>query len=123
MLLCSLILADLLSRNNFIFPFSIRCAKPLLSMGSSKRPSHSSTDRLLVITKLEARCRLRISSDKSADCWAVKPVQSQVVQDQQLRSEEGPEGTFQGVVDLGLSHGLEVVVGVDEADGVADPDG
>ena len=29
-------------------------------MGSSERPSHSSTARSLVVTKLEARCRLRI---------------------------------------------------------------
>ena len=31
-------------------------------MGSSKRLSHSSTARLLVMTKLETRCRLIISS-------------------------------------------------------------
>ena len=50
-------------------------------------------------------------------------VQSQVVQDQQVRREKGPEGTLQGVVGPGLSHSLEKVVGMDESDGVPGPDG
>ena len=52
-----------------------------------------------------------------------EPVQAQVVDDQQVRSQEGAEGALQGVVDSGLGHSLEVVVGVDEAHGVSRSDG
>ena len=73
--------------------------------------------------KLEARCRLRISSYRSADCWAVKRYRPQVVQNQQVRGQEGAEAALQRVVHTGLGHGLEEIVGVNEADGVAGPDG
>ena len=39
-----------------------------------------------------------MSSYRSADCWAVSPVQPQVVQDEQVRGQEGPEGALQRVV-------------------------
>ena len=39
--------------------------------GASKRLSHSSTARLLVMTKLEARCRWSTSSKGSAECLGV----------------------------------------------------
>ena len=52
-----------------------------------------------------------------------KAVQAQVVQDEQVRGKEGPEGAVHRVVDSGLAHGPEVVVGMDEADGVPGADG
>ena len=50
-------------------------------------------------------------------------MQAQVIQDQQVRSQEGAEGALQGVVHPGPGHDFEEVVGVAEADGVAGPDG
>ena len=50
-------------------------------------------------------------------------VQPQVVQDEQVWGQEGPEGAIHRVVDPGLSHGLEETVGVAEADGVSGTDG
>ena len=50
-------------------------------------------------------------------------VQPQVVQDEQVGGQEGPEGAIHRVVDPGLSHGLEETVGVAEADGVSGTDG
>ena len=91
-------------------------------MGSSKMLSHSSTARLLVIMKLDARWRLRISSYRSADCWGGEPVESQVVQDEQVRRHEGPEGTVHRVVHPSLGHGFEEAVGMDEAHGVSGAD-
>ena len=48
-----------------------------------------------------------------------EPVESQIVQDKQVRGQEGPEGSVHRVVDSGLAHGPEEVVRVDEADGVS----
>ena len=50
-------------------------------------------------------------------------VETQVVQYEQVGGQEGPEGALHGIVHPGLGHGLEVVVGVDEAEGVPRPDG
>ena len=47
------------------------------------------------------------------------PVETEVVEDEQVRGEEGAEGLVRGVVDPGLSHGPEEVVGMYEADGSA----
>ena len=44
-------------------------------------------------------------------------VEAQVVQDEQGGREKGPEGALQGVVDSGLGHGPEEVVGMEESDG------
>ena len=52
-----------------------------------------------------------------------EPVEPQVVHDQQVRSQEGPEGSVHRVVHPGLGHGPEEVVGVDEADRMPGPDG
>ena len=52
-----------------------------------------------------------------------EPVQSEVVEDEQIGGQEGPKGTVCRVVDSGLGHGLEEVVGVAEADGVSGVDG
>ena len=41
-----------------------------------------------------------------------EPVQPQVVEDEQVWRQERQEGTVHRVVDPGLSHGLEEVVGV-----------
>ncbi len=41
-----------------------------------------------------------------------EPVQAKVVEDQQVRRQEGPEGALQGVVDSGLGYCPEVVVGM-----------
>ena len=51
------------------------------------------------------------------------PVETEVVEDEQVRGEEGAEGLVRGVVDPGLSHGPEEVVGMYEADGVPGSDG
>ena len=51
-----------------------------------------------------------------------EPVEAQVVEDQQVRGEKGPEGAFQGVVHPGLGHAPEEVVGMEEADGMTAPD-
>ena len=51
------------------------------------------------------------------------PVEAEVVEDEQVRGEEGAEGLVRGVVHPGLSHGPEEVVGAFEADGVSGPDG
>ncbi len=74
-------------------------------MESSKSPSHSSTARLLMMTKLDARCRPR-SSRMS-----------------RLGGQEGSEGAVCRVVHPGQCHGLEEVVGVAEADGMSGADG
>ena len=50
-------------------------------------------------------------------------MEAQVVQDEQVWREKGPESPVQGVVDSGLGHGPEEVVGMEEADGVTGPDG
>ncbi len=50
------------------------------------------------------------------------PVETEVVEDEQVRGEEGAEGLVRGVVDPGLSHGPEEVVGMYEADGVPGSD-
>ena len=50
-------------------------------------------------------------------------MEAQVVQDEQVRGEKGTEGAVDGVVDPGLGHGPEEVVGMAEADGVTGPDG
>ena len=52
-----------------------------------------------------------------------EPVEAQVIEDEQVGGEEGPEGAVDGVVHSGLCHGLEEVVGVAEADGVSGADG
>ena len=52
-----------------------------------------------------------------------EPVQAEVIQNEQIGCDEGPEGAVQGVVDPGLCHGLEEVVGVAEAYGVSGADG
>ncbi len=52
-----------------------------------------------------------------------EPVQSQVVEDEQIGCQKGPESALQRIVHSGLSHCPEVVVGVSEADGVAGTDG
>ena len=52
-----------------------------------------------------------------------EPVQAQVVHDQQVRSQEGPEGSVHRVIHPGLGHGPEEVVGVNEADRMPGPDG
>ena len=52
-----------------------------------------------------------------------EPVQSQVVEDKQVRRQEGPKGAVHRVVHPGLGHGPEEVVGMDEADGVSGTDG
>ena len=52
-----------------------------------------------------------------------EPVQAQIVQNEQVWGQEGPEGPVHRVVHSGLGHGLEEVVGVAEADGVPRPDG
>ena len=52
-----------------------------------------------------------------------EPVEAEVVEDEQVWGEERAECAFHGVVDPGLSHGLEEVVGMDEADGVSGADG
>ena len=49
-------------------------------------------------------------------------VEAQVVQDQQVLREKGPKGPVDGVVDPGLGHGPEEVVGMAESDGVTPPD-
>ena len=43
-------------------------------------------------------------------------VETQVVQDQPVRRQKGPEGPVDGVVNSGLGHGPEEVVGMAEAD-------
>ena len=48
-----------------------------------------------------------------------EPVQPQVVKDEQVRGQEGPEGAVHGVVHPGLGHGPEEVVRVDEAAGAS----
>ena len=53
------------------------------------------------------------------DCWG-HPVETEVVEDEQVRGEEGAEGL---VVHPGLSHGPEEVVGMYEADGMPGSDG
>ncbi len=50
-------------------------------------------------------------------------VETQVLQYEQVGSEEGAEGLVGGVVGPGLFHGLEEVAGADEADGVPGSDG
>ena len=50
-------------------------------------------------------------------------VQAQVIEDEQVGREVGTEGPLQGVVDPGLGHTPEEVVGVDEAHCVTRPDG
>ena len=50
-------------------------------------------------------------------------VQAKVAQDEQIGCEGGPESPIQGVVHSGLGHGLEQIVGVDEAYGVSGADG
>ena len=50
-------------------------------------------------------------------------MQTGVVEDEQVRGDEGPEGLVGGVVHPGLGHGPEEVVGVYEQDGVSGPDG
>ena len=51
------------------------------------------------------------------------PVETEVVEDEQVRGEEGAEGFVRGVVHPGLSHGPEEVVGIYEADGMPGSDG
>ena len=51
------------------------------------------------------------------------PVETEVVEDEQVRGEEGAEGLVRGVVHPGLSHGSEEVVGMYEADGMPGSDG
>ena len=51
------------------------------------------------------------------------PVQAEVVEDEQVRGEEGAEGPVGGVIDSRLGHYSEEVVGAQEADGVTGPDG
>ena len=51
------------------------------------------------------------------------PVETEVVEDEQVRGEEGAEGLVRGVVHPGLSHGPEEVVGMYEADGMPSSDG
>ncbi len=51
------------------------------------------------------------------------PVETEVVEDEQVRGEEGAEGLVRGVVHPGLSHGSEEAVGMYESDGVSGPDG
>ena len=48
-------------------------------------------------------------------------VEAQVVQDEQVRGEEGSEGPVDGVVNSGLGHGPEEVVSVAEADSMSGP--
>ena len=50
-------------------------------------------------------------------------VQPQVIQDQQVRGQEGAEAALQRVVHPGLGHDLEEIVGLNEAHGVAGADG
>ena len=50
-------------------------------------------------------------------------MQAQIIEDQQVRREKGPEAPLQGVVDPGLVHCPEVIVGMDESDSVAGADG
>ena len=45
-------------------------------------------------------------------------MEAQIIQDEEVGSQEGPEGTVYGVVPSGLSHGFEEVVGMDETHGV-----
>ena len=52
-----------------------------------------------------------------------EPMQPEVVQDEQIGREEGPEGAVDRVVHSGLCHGLAEVVGVDEADDASGADG
>ena len=52
-----------------------------------------------------------------------EPMQAEVVEDEQIGREEGPEGKVQRVVHSGLRYGLEEVVGVAEADSVYGADG
>ena len=52
-------------------------------MGSSKRLSHSSTARLLVMTKLAIQRRLSKSSYRSGGLLAGEPVEAQTGQDEQ----------------------------------------
>ena len=52
-----------------------------------------------------------------------EPVQTEVVEDEQIGGQEGPETTIHRVVHSGLGHGLEEVIGVAEAHGVAGADG
>ena len=66
---------------------------------------------------VDALCRCIETGPESPD------VEPQVVHDQQVRSQEGPEGSVHGVVHPGLGHGPEEVVGVNEADRMPGPDG
>ncbi len=52
-----------------------------------------------------------------------EPVESQVAHDKQVWRQEGPKGAVCRVVDLGLGHGLEEVVGVAQAHGMSGADG
>ena len=52
-----------------------------------------------------------------------EPVESQVVEDEQIGAQEGPKGAVHGVVHLDLSHGLGEVTGVYETRGVPGADG
>ena len=49
-------------------------------------------------------------------------VQAQVVQDEQVRGQEGPEGAVHRVVHPGLGHGPEEAVGMNETDSVSGAD-
>ena len=92
-------------------------------VGSSKRPSHSSTARLLVMMKLDTPCRWSMRSWRSADCWAVdrcRPRSSGISRSGDRKDLQVP---LKGVVDSGLGYCPEVVVGMDEADSVSRPDG
>ncbi len=51
-----------------------------------------------------------------------EPVQAEVIEDEQIGRDEGPEGTVQGVVHPGLCYGFEDVVSVDEAHGMSGTD-
>ena len=86
-------------------------------------PSHSSTARLLVMMKLDTPCRWSMRSWRSADCWAVnrcRPRSSRISRSEDRKDLQVP---LKGVVDSGLGHCPEVVVGMDEADSVSRPDG
>ena len=52
-----------------------------------------------------------------------EPVESQVVQDERVRGQEGPEAAAHRDVHPSLGHGFEEAVGMDEAHGVSGADG
>ena len=81
-------------------------------IGSSKRLSHSSTARLLVMTKLDAPVPVEDKFIQIGGLLGVEPVQPQVVADEQVWRQEGPEAGAHRVVDPGPGHGFEEVISV-----------